>query len=399
MKKLLVIAPQNPYPATNGGKISIYYPLINLAQYFQIHFVFTYFQPLPPDIQKHFEEFGIKIYPQKVNTKDSLSGILLNFFSSLPYKFQKYHKLTILKKIKEIVQKENISFIWCNHSHMSWYALRLQKELDVKIFLREHNVEYSLVQQVMQLNKPGVLRTFIRLQYLKTKRHEINCWKKFDRTFFISDLDFSIAKNECSNCTNLDLLYDSFPEKKEIKAEEKEPCSFIFTGNIDTFQNSYNLQTFVKEIWEPLIKADPRWKLYVTGNKDEIIKKKIKADLAANNITNLGFVDDIDQVINSKKYFISPTYIGSGIRIKVLNAMASGAVCFLTPLDANMLSFFSDFHNIIEFNNFAEFYTKLKRLESRESMYKSISLQALKVGTDFTWKDYALKAFYEITGV
>ena len=63
MKKLLVIAPQNPYPARDGGKISIYYPLINLAKYFQIHFVFTYFEPLPQDVEEHFEDIGIKIYP------------------------------------------------------------------------------------------------------------------------------------------------------------------------------------------------------------------------------------------------------------------------------------------------------------------------------------------------
>ncbi|MEJ7682674.1 MAG: hypothetical protein WKG06_33420 [Segetibacter sp.] len=228
MKKLLVIAPQNPYPAVDGGKISIYYPLIHLAAYFQIHFVFTYFQPLPADIEKHFEEFGIKIYPQKVNTRDSPSGILLNLLSSLPYKFQKYYKRSILKKIKEIVQRENILFIWCNHSHMAWYALQLQKEFDVKIFLREHNIEYSLVQQVMELEKPGLLRMFIKLQYLKTKRYEIYCWKKFDRTFFISDSDFSVAKDECSDCTNLNLLYDSFYEKKLIQAEKERTLQFYF---------------------------------------------------------------------------------------------------------------------------------------------------------------------------
>ncbi len=399
MKKLLVIAPQNPYLAHDGGKISIYYPLINLAAYFQIHFVFTYFQPLPKDIEKHFEKFGIKIYPQKVNTTDSPIKILLNVFSSLPYKFEKYHKKSILEKIKEIVQKEHISFIWCNHSHTAWYALQLQKEFDAKIFLREHNIEYSLVQQVMELKKPGLLRTFIKLQYLKTKRFEIYCWKKFDNTFFISDFDFSVAKNECSNCKNLKLLYDSFYEKKGKQAEKKEPHSFIFTGNIDTFQNYYNLQTFIKQIWEPLIKADPRWKLYVTGNKDEVIKKKIKSDLAANNIINLGFVDDIEQTINSKKYFISPTYIGSGLRIKVLNAMAGGAVCFLTPLDANMLSFFKDFNNIVKFDDFNDFYINLIRLENSEFLYNSISLQALSVGTEFTWKDYAIKVNNEITRV
>ncbi len=399
MKKLLIIAPQNPYPAIDGGKISIYYPIINLAKYFQIHFVFTYFQPLPTDIKKHFADYEIKIYPQKVNTKDSLPGIFLNLFSSLPYKFKKYHKQAILKKIIDIVKKENISFIWCNHSHVAWYALHLQRKFDVRIFLREHNIEYSLVQQVMKLSKNRLLRTFIQLQYLKTKRYEINCWKKFDRTFFISDSDFSLANNECSNCKNLDLLYDSFYEKKARHGGKKEAYSFIFTGNVETFQNCYNLQTFIREIWEPLINADSRWKLYITGNKDKVIKKKIKTDFTANNIINLGFVDDIEQIIDSKKYFISPTYIGSGLRIKVINAMAGGAVCFLSPLDASMLSFLKDFDNMIKFNNFTDFYKNLIRLESNESFYNSISLQALKVGTNFTWKDYAIKVYNEITRI
>lgn len=399
MKKLLVIAPQNPYPATDGGKISIYYPLIHLSEYFQIHFVFTHFQPLPAELEKHFEGFGIKIYPQKVNTKDSIAGIGLNFFSSRPYKFQKYHKQSVLKKIKEIVQKENISFIWCNHSHMAWYALPLQKEFGVKIFLREHNIEYSLVQQVMKFSRNSFIKAFINWQYLKTKNNEIDCWKKFDTTFFISDADFSLAQSECPQCEKLNLLYDSFSDKKGIHAEKKEPYSFIFTGNVDTFQNCRNLQSFITEIWEPLIKADARWKLYVTGNKDEVLKKKIKTDFAANNIINLGFADNIEQTVDSKKYFISPTYIGSGLRIKVVNAMAGGAVCFLSPLDANMLSSFRHFGNIIKFNTFNDFYSNLIRLESDESLYNSISLQALKVGTAFTWNDYALKVYNEITRI
>ncbi|HKG68602.1 MAG TPA: glycosyltransferase [Segetibacter sp.] len=399
MKKLLVIAPQNPYPAKDGGKISIYYPLINLAKYFQIHFVFTYFQPLPQDVEEHFEDIGIKIYPQKVNTKDSFSGVLLNIISSRPYKFHKYHKGTILKKIGTIVQKEDIKFIWCNHSHVAWYGLQLQRKFEVKIFLREHNIEYSLVQQVMKLRKNKLLKAFIQLQYLKTKNHEIHCWKTFDKTFFISDSDFSIAKNECDDCERLDLLYDTSHQRKERHIEKKEPCSFIFTGNVETFQNCHNLQRFITEIWEPLIKVDARWKLYITGNKDGVIKKKINTNFVANNIVNLGFVNEIEQAIDSKKYFISPSYIGSGLRIKVVNAMAGGAVCFLSTLDAHMLSSFRHFDNIIKFDNFNTFYENLIRLENDELLYNSISLQASKLGTDFTWEDYALKVYNEITRI
>jgi hypothetical protein len=79
--------------------------------------------------------------------------------------------------------------------------------------------------------------------------------------------------------------------------------------------------------------------------------------------------------------------------------MAGGAVCFLTPIDANMLSFLTDFNNIIKFNNFTDFYAKLKRLEINETMYNSISLQALSVATRFTWENYAVKVYNEITRI
>jgi hypothetical protein len=134
--------------------------------------------------------------------------------------------------------------------------------------------------------------------------------------------------------------------------------------------------------------------LYVTGNDDKELQKfQLPKNL---NIVSLGFVAQLSSVIASKKYFVSPTYIGSGMRIKVLNAMAAGAVCFLTPLDAEMAVFLKHSNNIIRFNNFPDFYTNLMDLESNVSLYNSISLQAKTISAAFSWKDYAVKVFYDI---
>jgi hypothetical protein len=111
----------------------------------------------------------------------------------------------------------------------------------------------------------------------------------------------------------------------------------------------------------------------------------------------LGFVEDVASTISSKKYFISPTYIGSGLRIKVLNALSGGAVCFLTPLDASMLSNFVDGENIIKFSDFKEFYEKLIKVETSDVLYNSISLHAKTAGTNFTWEDYAVKVKNELS--
>ncbi len=399
MTKLLIVAPQLPYPATDGGKISIYYPLIHLTQFFEVHFAFIHSQPLSQNIISHFQSLNIKIYPQYLNTKDSPITILFNVFGKLPYKFKKYCRSSILKSLSKIVKDENIKFIWCNHAHVAWYAQQLKKESGAKIFLREHNIEYSLVQQVMQVTTNKLLKFFIKQQYLKTRQYEIECWQTFDKTFFISDFDYSRAKESYVNHEKLKVLFDSFYESKALPDNNREPYSFIFTGNIESYQNFYNLNHFLKNIWIPLIEKDSKWKLYITGNNNEVIQRKLTIDCHKYNIVNLGFVDDIDKVINSKKYFVSPTYIGSGIRIKVLNAMSCGAVCFLTPLDAEMLNFFKDLENIVKFYNFKDFMDKLSRLESNKLIYNYISLHSLQVREMFNWKEYAVKVYNEITRI
>jgi polysaccharide biosynthesis protein PslH len=212
-------------------------------------------------------------------------------------------------------------------------------------------------------------------------------------------LDYHQAKSAVGENGCFRLLYDSFHHSTQVEDLQREPHSFIFTGNLKTFQNKHNLQRFLHEIWLPLLERDKRWKLYITGNKPGVAETLLKVDFQANNIVNMGFVDDIEHAIARKKYFISPTYIGSGIRIKVLNALSLGAVCFVSPLDYSMLHVLKDDYNLLKYSSFDDFYTKLANLELDEGLYTSISLHARQIGTNFTWTYYAEKVKNEISNV
>ncbi|HEX8332426.1 MAG TPA: glycosyltransferase family 4 protein [Segetibacter sp.] len=397
MTKLLIIAPQNPYPAIDGGKMSIYYPLICLSKYFDIHFAFITSDPPTQQTCDHFKSFGIKIYPQIFQTHDTALGFLLNFFFKLPYKFQKYYKKSVVKNLSTLIKKEDIKYMWCNHAHVASYALQLRKHHKLGIFLREHNIEYTLVKQAKDIQSNLILRALINYQYLKTRAFEISCWSRFNKIYFISDSDLKIARQQTVDTSKLEILYDSFASDVTEQNSEKEPFSCIFTASLSTFQNKYNLKTFVNDVWKPFVQKDNRWKLYITGNTDEVIRENLGQNFSVFNIKNCGFLDDISAAIQLKKYFISPTYIGSGLRLKVLNAMSTGAVCIVTPKDAEMLNILEDGKNIVQFRDSDDFKLKLMQLESDESMYNSISLQASKVKSLFTWSDYAVKVCNDIS--
>jgi len=47
-----------------------------------------------------------------------------------------------------IIIEENINFVWVSAPHMVKYALKAKKKFPkLKIFLREHNIEFKLVEQ------------------------------------------------------------------------------------------------------------------------------------------------------------------------------------------------------------------------------------------------------------
>ena len=81
--KLLYIAPQNPYPPENGGKIGIYYPAKYLAKYFDLYFVTPYnITNCNLDISiEHFNNLNIKYFP--FYTHFTLVGSNINNFYNI----------------------------------------------------------------------------------------------------------------------------------------------------------------------------------------------------------------------------------------------------------------------------------------------------------------------------
>jgi len=400
--KLLYIASQNPYPPIDGGKIGIYYPVIYLSSLFDIFFVC----PIEPhqyrvkkeEIEEHFLSKNIKVILYPYNTKQDIKHLAKNFFKKEPFKWDKYYSKHLQKKINELIKEEDINFIWVSTPHMAKYALEAKKKFPkLKIFLREHNIEFKLVEQFKDFTKNPIYKIIAQWQFYKSKKLEVEYWKLFDKIFFISDLDYSIAKDLAPEIENkLVILYDGYKiiTDKPVNSKRRD---FIYTANLTTIQNLISFKWFLKKIWLPNLNnlKGMNIKLYITGNSDLEIKNALRfTNLNDYNIVNLGFVDDINQTILDYKYVLSPTIIGSGLRLKVLNGMACGKPVFLTPLDLSTCKVFKDMENVVCFNSATDFVEKLNLLEKYNDLYLQISNKAIEtIKTYFNWNKYAEKAY------
>ena len=400
--KLLYIAPQNPYPPIDGGKIGIYYSVIYLSSLFDIIFIC----PIEPDqyrvkkeeIEEHFLSKNIKAILFPHNTKQDIKYLAKNLFKKEPFKWDKYYSNRIQNKINELIEVENISLIWVSAPHMAKYAIQAKSKFPkLRIFLREHNIEFKLVEQFKNFTKNPLYKIIAQWQLNKSKKLEVEYWKLFDKIFFISDLDYSIAKDLAPEIEDkFVILYDGYEiiTDKPVNAKKR---GFIYTANLKTIQNLISFRWFIKNVWLPNLNSLKKMniKLYVTGNTDLEIKSALRLkNLNDYNIVNLGFVDDVNQTILDYKYVLSPTIIGSGLRLKVLNGMACGKPVFLTPIDLSTCKVFKDMENVVCFNSATDFIEKLNTLENDSKLYLKISNKAIEtIKTYFNWNNYAEKAY------
>jgi len=397
--KLLFLSPQNPYPPIDGGKIGIYFPLKYLSKYFKIYLFF----PVDENncikdinlITEHFKLFNITVYPIKI-VKNDLLSLIKNPFKRTPFKWDKYFSRRALFILNKIIKEEDIKIIWVSSPHMGNYAIELKKNNDVKIFLREHNIEFKLVEQFTKFSRNPIFKTIANWQYKKTLRMERKYWGLFDKVFFISDLDYQIAIDLKPHLReNFILLYDGYevPEIIREKNDSNLINGFIYPANLSTYQNLISFKWFMKTIWSPNCKIlkDLDIKLFITGNNDDKINQIIKKKFwNIYNIINIGFVNDIDREIMKYKYVLAPTIIGSGIRLKILNGMACGKVVFTTDLDMSTSCKFVDMYNIVSFNSPENFIEKLLILERNEDMYTNICNNSINsIKSNFNWHNYA----------
>lgn len=396
---LMYLSPQCPYPPIDGGKIGIYFPVLYLSKYFSVSLVFPADNMVYKEsVTSKFRSFGVQLNYFQKDTRGffvDLKYLMLNFGEELPFKWRKYYCRNAQKLINDMALRDNVSLILVSSPHMMKYALGIRRiKPDVKIFFREHNIEYSLVEQFGRFVKNPVYKAITRWQLEKSKEMEIRYWKEADRVFFISDGDYEIATSVAPQLSEkFRVIYDGYKIKFNdvFKVNNSD---FIYTANLNAIQNEISFRWFIEKVWIPNLPYVRRKniKIYITGNSQDVIRKKLRryGSIQELNIENLGFLNNVEEEMRKYKYVLSPTIIGSGIRLKLLNGMACSKPVFVTPLDIKTTKHFKDMENVVCFEDSESFMRKLTYLENNDDIYYGISKNAIEtIKKYFTWENYA----------
>lgn len=382
--KILLISPKLPYPLDDGGKIVTYNTLKHLALRGNNITLFCFIDELKrvPELEKY-----CRLVLIKKDTSTSLFGLLLNLFSKVPYTISKYHNDLIEKKIQEVLEEYDFDLVHLECLHTAYYGAIMKRKYNLPIVLREENVETKIMERYYRNQRNPLVKAYAFLQYRKLYKYESMICKEFDKCFMITDKDVELVKkmNPMIKTAVIPSGVDaSYFLPLKIK---EEPCSIISVGSMDWLPNVEGILWFYKEVF-PLIKEIiPEAKLYIVGKNPPGYIKKLRSEY----IIVSGFVEDVRGIMAKCQVFIVPLKTGSGMRIKILNALAMGRPIVSTSIGCEGIEV-QNGKNICIANTREEFAQGVIELMKNESIRKRLGEEGIKlVKEKYKWEQIAEK--------
>jgi glycosyltransferase involved in cell wall biosynthesis len=262
---------------------------------------------------------GVTICPADVNTTLNPAAMILNLmFSSLPYQVSRFRSNLFKNKLKELLSRENYDLIQLEGPHLGIYLPLIRKYSHARVVLRAHNAEHLLWNEIARDSG-----SWLKKAYLKKMAQR---FRKFE-TWLVSQADgiIPITENDCRHLILHDHLKKYCVIPFSISADDYKPQppsfpdSLCYIGALDWIPNQKGLLWFLEEVWPAIHANHQEVTFHVAGRN---APRWLKSRFSAENVYFYGETDNASDFMNRYQVMVIPVFSGSGVRIKILEAMA-----------------------------------------------------------------------------
>ena len=376
--RILAIGPQDVCPPIDGGKEGIHGALTALAAQADLSYAYPCAAAGRPSAELYR---ALRVRPLALARvpRETIATVLGATLRGEPFKFAKYATREIALQLQRAVAGQQFDVILCFHAHTVGLAESLQRmnRWHLPIIVREHNIEYELVESYRRtLGPAGRVATWPFA--VMTRREERSIWKRVDATAFLTDRDLAVAR--AAGCGgHLVLAPEGIPLPAHRQAiRPTSGLQLLLLLNQRATQSVGSMRKFLHEHWSYASAAQPmrHVSLVVTGlgpTRLAELSGLTCEQLKVMRVRALGFLPSLSGVFASSLALVSPTFVGGGIRKKVLEAMANQLPVIATPLDVDSCSYFDPPRNILRFATPAEFVSSVEQLTSDEGLWMQLS--------------------------
>lgn len=344
--KILLLCNKSPWPKREGGPIAMHAMISGLLQAgHQVKVLAASTNKYHVDPQAIPADFRERTQIEFVDMDLSLtySGAVLNFLTGKSYHVARFHTKEFAQKIIDVLRNETFDIIQLEMLYMATYLDVIRKHSKAPVVLRAHNIEHKIWQRIAENCTNPIKRVYLNHLYKALKRFEIGILNKIDGIIAITPVD---ARNfdRLSHSTNIisipfGINLDTLPENPV----QPETASLFHIGTMNWFPNEESIRWLIDKVWPAVHKRIPEIELHLAGRymPDWINKLNI------NKVVVDGEVPDVWEYMQRFSIMVVPLFSGSGIRIKIVEAMAAGKAIITTAVGAEGINYENGVHMLI----------------------------------------------------
>ncbi len=348
--KLVVLTSRIPYPLEKGDKLRIFHQIKHLAQSHDVCLICLNDSSEKIDTSV-LEELVSELHVIPLSKWKIPFRLFFALFYNLPFQVEYFLERKNKKAIETIIQKFQPNHIYCQLIRTSEYVKDLF-QFDKTI---DYMDAFSAAATRRAKTEKGIPKIFWKIESGRVKNYERSIFDYFKYHAIISEQDrnlLAIPSNQ--NIYIIPNGVDTFHFKN---SNQNKKHDLVFAGNMNYPPNIAAAIFLVEEILPILLSQYPNITVLIAGaNPSSDVQ-----NLASENVTVSGWMNDIREAYCESRVFVAPMFIGAGMQNKILEAMSSELPVVTTSLAAEAfpekkLSKLTEANTAFEFAKAIQYY-------------------------------------------
>jgi glycosyltransferase involved in cell wall biosynthesis len=374
--KILQFCYKPPFPALDGGSMGMHYVtegLINNGH--EVKVLSFHSKKHPCRVDKLPVEYVEKTKFETVFVDLDIKPIpaLVAYLCGESYHVKRFINEQMKRKLVEILKAEDFDIIQVESIFLTPYLPIMRRFSNAKIVLRAPNIEHKIWERIYKATKTPFKRGYIKHLALTLKYYELNHINDYDAVSPVTEVDAEYFRENGlrKKCKGIPFGMNP-PELLSDVLEEKNTIFHI--GSMNWHPNEQGIKWFLEECWDKIRQTTPNVQAYFAGRYMPNWLKNTTIE----GVHIVGEVEDSIRFMTSKQIMVVPLLSGSGIRIKIIEAMSIGKTVIATTIAAEGIMY-EDGKNIIIANSAEEFASAVKYCVENPDKCKSIGDEAYKL--------------------
>ncbi|MCX8112086.1 MAG: glycosyltransferase family 4 protein [Bacteroidia bacterium] len=326
MIRFLQLTPKPPYPPNDGGALAMAHALETVTLLgWETHglTMSTYKHPYTPQ-----PSIPTPFTAIEVDTRPTLRGALRNLLSREPYHVARFRSSQYAYALEQLIDKFQPHIIQVESPYLTPYV----ESIPLPKVYRLHNIESQIWHRHAQERK-WYLRSYFYLQAKRIEAYERSILSVYDGLLPISEKEARFAEDSGYRGRMEIFPFGIEVEKYKAPSLEAHPPRIGFIGGLDWMPNQQGIVWFLDKVWKPFRRKHPDAHLSIAGRNTP----RWLYRYADSHTHILGEVPNAQAFLHQHEIFIAPLFSGSGIRIKLIEAFATGRAVVATSIAAESL--------------------------------------------------------------